>query len=119
MNDIMEEEQEFTEEEIDNSIESLHEVSVAYIENIFYKVFGKPADPAKLDEMMQYKKEKLMKRTTIILDEQDFKCLVRGGILYVGTQQIALQDVGFDRMEFAIQLARMGEDTGTDHIKEL
>ena len=44
----------------------------------------------------------------IVLDYEDFKCLVRGGILKVGEVNIALQDIGFDKMDEAITLADKG-----------
>jgi hypothetical protein len=39
----------------------------------------------------------------IMLNEEDFRCLVRGGIICVtGGIHIALQDIGFDRILLAV-----------------
>ena len=49
------------------------------------------------------------RRMDIMLTEEDFRCLVRGGVLRVNDRlKIALQDIGFDRMDSAIQSARHG-----------
>lgn len=59
----------------------------------------------------------------ISLDYEDFKCLVRGGVLKVyqhhQTVCICLKDIGFDKMDEAIGLADQGIDTYKDHEKEL
>lgn len=47
---------------------------------------------------------------TILLDDEDFKCLVRGGILTLGDLQIGLKDIGFDQMYNAIHLAEEGNN---------
>lgn len=45
----------------------------------------------------------------IMLDEEDFKCLVRGGVLKVNAHlKLALKDIGFDRMDSAIDSAPDG-----------
>ena len=47
----------------------------------------------------------------IMLTEDDFKCLVRGGVLRVNSHlKLALQDIGFDRMNAAIESAMDGND---------
>lgn len=50
----------------------------------------------------------------ISLDYEDFKCLVRGGILRVKKNDaevlVCLKDIGFDKMDEAIMLAENGED---------
>jgi len=44
---------------------------------------------------------------TVMLDYEDFKCLVRGGILTIKNLNldIALRDIGFHMMDEAITLA--------------
>ncbi len=54
----------------------------------------------------------------IMLDYEDFKCLVRGGILTVGDVKIALKDIGFDKMDEAITLADNKVDIYKGHTKE-
>lgn len=56
--------------------------------------------------------------THLILDEKDFTCLVRGGVLHVGNLRIFLKDIGFDQMLNAIDKAKLGHDTYKDHAKE-
>ena len=51
------------------------------------------------------------------LDEKDFKCLVRGGVLHVGTLRIILSDIGYEGMLNAIDLAQLGNDIYKDHHK--
>lgn len=47
----------------------------------------------------------------VMLTEEDFICLVRGGVLTVNScLRIALQDIGFDRMYKAIKSAELGID---------
>ena len=47
----------------------------------------------------------------IMLTEEDFICLVRGGILRVNEHlNLALQDIGFDRIHKAIKSAELGVD---------
>ncbi len=54
----------------------------------------------------------------IILNYEDFKCLVRGGVLRVNNDiEIILQDIGFDKMDKAITLADQGVDIYKDHHK--
>jgi hypothetical protein len=56
----------------------------------------------------------------IMLDEEDFKCLVRGGIICIkGGVKIALKDIGFDKMDEAITLADKGVDIYKDHHKDI
>lgn len=51
------------------------------------------------------------RQMNIMLTEEDFTCLVRGGVLTVNSQlKIALQDIGFDRMYRAIKSAELGID---------
>ena len=52
------------------------------------------------------------------LDEKDFACLVRGGVIHHGSLRIYLQDIGFAEMERALDKAQAGEGTYQDHIKE-
>lgn len=55
----------------------------------------------------------------ISLDTEDFKCLVRGGVIkYDDRISICLKDIGFEQMFNAIDLATEGKDTYKDHIKE-
>lgn len=53
------------------------------------------------------------------LDEEDFKCLVRGGTLKIlgGRIIIALSDIGFSRMDAAIDSAKQGIDIYKGHEK--
>jgi len=53
----------------------------------------------------------------IMLDEECFKCLVRGGVVHSGKIRIALSDIGFDRMYDAIANAQVGFDIYKDHHK--
>jgi hypothetical protein len=54
----------------------------------------------------------------LMLDEEDFKCLVRGGVLKVGNElNIALRDIGFCQMDEAIDSASRGVDTYKDRQK--
>ncbi len=51
------------------------------------------------------------RQMSIMLTEDDFKCLVRGGVLTVSPHlKLALQDMGFDRMHGAIESAEQGVD---------
>ena len=54
----------------------------------------------------------------IMLDEECFKCLVRGGVVHSGKIRIALSDIGFDRMEHALDSAQRGIDIYKDHNRE-
>ena len=53
----------------------------------------------------------------IMLDEECFKCLVRGGVVYSGKIRIALSDIGYERMLNAIDSATHGNDIYKDHHK--
>jgi hypothetical protein len=53
----------------------------------------------------------------IMLDQEDFTCLVRGGVLHVGNLRIALKDIGFHVMDEAITKADNGIDHYKDHVK--
>ena len=57
----------------------------------------------------------------IMLDVEDFKCLVRGGVICIKGQgvKIALQDIGYPTMYDAIANAQVGFDIGKDHEKEV
>ncbi len=59
----------------------------------------------------------------ISLDYEDFKCLVRGGILKVSKDDsivlVKLQDIGFDKMDDAIFSADKGIDIGKGRTKEI
>ena len=54
----------------------------------------------------------------IMLDEECFMCLVRGGVVHSGKIRIALSDIGFDRMYHAIESAERKIDTYKDHHKD-
>lgn len=54
----------------------------------------------------------------IMLDEECFKCLVRGGVVHSGLTRIALSDIGFDVMDAAITSADNGIDVQKDHYKD-
>lgn len=56
----------------------------------------------------------------ISLDEEDFKCLVRGGVIKIGDRvKICLKDIGFTTMCDAIARVQVGlEEPYKDHIKE-
>ena len=54
----------------------------------------------------------------ILLDEERFKCLVRGGVVHSGKIRIALSDIGFDRIYQALESAERGIDTYKDHHKD-
>lgn len=54
----------------------------------------------------------------IMLDEECFKCLVRGGVVHSGKIRIALSDIGFDRMYHAMKAAELDIDIHKDHIKD-
>ena len=53
-----------------------------------------------------------------MLDEECFRCLVRGGIVHIGKIRIALQDIGFERMDEAITSADNGIDIYKDHVQK-
>lgn len=51
------------------------------------------------------------KNINISLDEEDFKCLVRGGVLHINDEiKISLKDIGFFNMQEAIDSAVEGND---------
>jgi hypothetical protein len=56
----------------------------------------------------------------IMLDEEDFKCLVRGGVICITGHgiKIALKDIGFEAMDEAITMADKGIDIYKNHDKE-
>jgi len=54
----------------------------------------------------------------IRLDEKDFACLVRGGIVHCGNIHILLKDIGLIQMDIAIANAEAGIDIYKDHNKE-
>ncbi len=54
----------------------------------------------------------------IMLDEECFKCLVRGGVVHSGKIRIALSDIGFALMYDAIASAQVGLDIRNDHVKD-
>jgi hypothetical protein len=59
-----------------------------------------------------------MNNQHISLDYEDFKCLVRGGILTAGDIKICLKDIGFDMMYEAMESAEKGIDIYKEHNKE-
>ena len=60
-----------------------------------------------------------LREMNIMLDEEDFKCLVRGGVLRVNEHlKLALEDIGFDRMEAAIESAKDGIRIGLSRNRE-
>lgn len=59
-----------------------------------------------------------MSQKHIMLDEDDFTCLVRGGVIEFGDLRIALRDIGFDQMDQCIDLAKDGINIYKNHIKE-
>lgn len=54
----------------------------------------------------------------IMLDEESFRCLVRGGVVYSGKIRIALSDIGYEAMLNAIDDATQGKDIYKDHHKD-
>lgn len=55
----------------------------------------------------------------ISLDEEDFRCLIRGGVIKFDDRvSICLKDIGFDKMFDALDSAAEGIDTYKDHIKD-
>lgn len=51
------------------------------------------------------------KQMNLMLTEDDFKCLVRGGVLTINSHlNLALQDIGFELMHDAVELAENGID---------
>lgn len=54
----------------------------------------------------------------IMLDEECFKCLVRGGVVHSGGIRIALADIGYSVMLDAIDKATQEVDIYKDHHKD-
>lgn len=54
----------------------------------------------------------------IMLDEECFKCLVRGGVVHSGNIRIALADIGFVAMLNAIDAGMEPENQYKDHHVE-
>jgi hypothetical protein len=54
----------------------------------------------------------------LMLDEEDLKCLLRGGVLECDNIKIALRDIGFDRMNKALELAIDGINIGKGHTRK-
>lgn len=54
----------------------------------------------------------------LMLDDKDFRCLVRGGVIHFGNLRIALKDIGWEEMSRGIALAVAGHEIYKDHIKE-
>lgn len=55
----------------------------------------------------------------IKLDEKDFTCLVRGGVLTVNDNlQLLLSDIGFEAMWKAIDLAERGINIYKEYTKD-
>jgi hypothetical protein len=55
----------------------------------------------------------------IMLDEEDFKCLIRGGVLTVNSYlKLALEDFGFYNMDNAMRSVRAGNDIGKPRDRE-
>lgn len=60
-----------------------------------------------------------LKMQNVMLNEEDFKCLVRGGVLTVNKDlRIALQDIGFFAMNDAVISAMRGTDILVPRDKE-
>ena len=55
--------------------------------------------------------------THIMLDEKDFACLVRGGVIHFKNLRIALSDIGFEQMFKAIFEATDPKNHYKDYIK--
>lgn len=54
----------------------------------------------------------------LMLDENDFRCLVRGGVVHAGNLRLALKDIGYIEMDEAIERASRGIDNYKDHVKQ-
>lgn len=54
----------------------------------------------------------------IMLDEESFRCLVRGGVVHSGKIRIALSDIGYTAMLNAIDDATNDKDIYKDHYKD-
>ncbi len=64
-------------------------------------------------------KEQKQKQMNIMLTDEDFQCLVRGGTLTVNANlRLGLQDIGFDRMHMAIDSAEARIDVGKPRNRE-
>ena len=55
----------------------------------------------------------------LMLDEKDFACLVRGGVIHAGNLRIALQDIGWELMSRKLAMAVAGHETRKDHVKQV
>jgi hypothetical protein len=70
-----------------------------------------------------HKENKNLRTQYISLDEEDFRCLVGGGVLTVAhvnnrsVTKIVLKDIGFHRMDKSIEDADKGIDIRKDHNK--
>ena len=51
----------------------------------------------------------------LMLDEEDFRCLVRGGVVEWDNIKIALRDIGFSTMYKSLEDALDGVDIGKNH----
>lgn len=87
----------------------------------FYKCLYLPAQAIK--KILAYLETK---KLNVMLDEEDLRCLLRGDILKIvqalsGQEigQIALSDIGFDRIGLALDDAEAQKDTYKNHIKEI
>ena len=75
--------------------------------------------------ILQTENNLLRRQLNITLDQEDFACLVRGGVLKIAhfnngrnhLVHITLSDIGFDQMEEKIELATMRKDIYKEHIK--
>ncbi len=69
------------------------------------------------------KQNTAIKNVHIVLDEKDFSCLVRGGVLKVlhfsknQSIDLILSDIGFERMAYAMAHADKEENLYEDHEK--
>ena len=59
----------------------------------------------------------VLTNTHISLGYEDFRCLVRGGVLTIGSIKIILQDIGFREMKAALEDAIDGIDTYKDRSR--
>jgi hypothetical protein len=81
----------------------------------------------KMLSLMRQENSSLRNAIKISLDQEDFSCLVRGGVLNVAradkyqsfTVMLMLQDIGFHVMEGEIASAQLGNDIYKGHNKIL
>jgi len=74
---------------------------------------------------LQKENSALRKHIHISLDQEDFSCLVRGGVLTIAradkeqayTIKLALKDIGFGIMEAELASAQLGNDIYKGHDK--